>query len=140
MKKQLIALAFLAVLVMNAPLFAQTISPENSSEYYYVSIRLEKVYPSKDGYILQYRKGVNELGRVAVPNDWFTFAASKAELLKLPPGKNWPTMTVFYKNGEFSHVRLYVHRSKAHPTWGNIPQNADVSSYFAEPENFKIEF
>ncbi|MDR0442268.1 MAG: hypothetical protein LBH44_02540 [Treponema sp.] len=137
MKKIIIALFILALAL---PVFAQKISEENSSDVYYVNLTLEKVYPSKDGYVLQYRRGVNGIGYIGIPNEWFTDAASKAELIALPRGKNWPTVTVFYKHGEFSHIRLYVHKSKAHPTWGNVPQGADVSRHFKDAENFKLEF
>jgi hypothetical protein len=140
MKKLVIILIFLAALCVGMPLFAQTVSEKNQSEYYYVNVPIEKIYPSSKGYIIQYRKGVNELARVAIPNEWFTFAASKAELIKLPKGKNWPTLTVFYKEGEFSHVRLYIHWSKAHETWGNIPLGTDLSAYFNDNETIKIEY
>lgn len=140
MKRLICTAVLLAALAVSAPLFAQTISAKNSSEYYYVNVPLEKIYPSRYGYIIQYRKGVNELGRVAIPNEWFTFAGGKAELIKLPAGKNWPTLTVFYKEGEFSHCRLYIHWSKAHSTWGNVPLNVDVSGYFQDTDNLNIEF
>jgi hypothetical protein len=122
-----------------SPLFAE-ISKENSSDYYYVNLSLERVYPSSQGYILQYRKGVSGIATFGVPNEWFTAAASKAEIIILPRGRNGPTVTVFYKDGEFSHLRLYVHRSKAHQTWGNVPQGADVSKYFKDQDSIKIEF
>jgi hypothetical protein len=137
MKKLIIVLIFMALI---SPLFAQPISKENSSDMYYVNVPVEKVFPSGKGYIVQYRKGVNEIGAVGIPNEWFTDAAGRAELIVLPPGKNWPTMSVFYKNGEFSHVRLYVHKIKGHQTWGNVPQTADVSKFFTDPEKIKIEF
>jgi len=130
----------LIILALTAPLFAQPISEENSSDMYYINVPVEKIYPSGKGYIVQYRKGINSIGSVGFPNEWFTDAGGKAELIKLPPGKNWPTMTVFYKKGEFSHVRLYVHRVKGHETWGNVPQTADVSKWFSDPDNIKIEF
>lgn len=137
-------LGFLAILpvlfTLGAPLFAQQISPEHSSEYFYKNITLEKVYPSRAGYILQYRKGVNGIGLAYVPNEWFTDAASKAELINLPPGKNWPSMTVFYKEGEFSHLRLYVHRWKGHTTWGTVPQNANIDQHFENADAIKLEF
>ena len=138
MKKLIITL--LVAFAFGSPLFAQTISPENSSDFYYVTVRLEKVYPTRLGYILAYRKGVNTIGRVAVPNEWFTFAGGKAELIKLPYGKNWPMMTVFYKDGEFSHLRLYVHPWKAHETWGSIPLSSDISGYFTGQETIDIQF
>jgi hypothetical protein len=140
MKKLVIILIFLAALCIGMPAFAQTISEKNQSEYYYVNVPIEKVYPSSKGYIIQYRKGINELATVAIPNEWFTFAGGKAELIKLPKGKNWPTLTVFYKEGEFSHLRLYIHWSKAHETWGNIPLGTDLSAHFTDADTLKIEY
>ena len=140
MRKLIMAAGFLAVCAFGLPLFAQQISPEKSSEYFYENITLEKVFPSRAGYILQYRKGINGLGRVYVPNEWFTAAAGKAELVILPPGKNWPSMSVFYKDGEFSHLRLYVHRRKEHNTWGNVPLTAPIDQYFENVDTIKLEF
>ena len=140
MKKFIITLLFLTVFAIGVPLFAQSIAPEHSSDYYYVNVHLEKIYPTRFGYLLMYRKGVNELGRVAVPNEWFTSAGSKSELITLPKGKNWPSVTIFYKNGEFSHLRLYVHPSRAHSTWGNVPLNADVAGYFENVTTIQIEY
>jgi len=119
-------------------LFAQTFSEEHTSRIFYQNVSVEKVYPTRRGYIIQYyRGGINDFGIISIPNEWFTDAASKAELVTLPPGKNWPTMTIFYKDGEFSHVRLYVHKNKRHQTWGNVPLPADVSKYF---ENIEMQF
>ena len=137
MKKLIVILLFLAVF---SPLSVFAISEENSSDFYYVNVHLEKIYPTGQGYLLLYRKGINQIATVGIPNEWFTDAASKAELIHLPKGKNWPSVTVFYKNGEFSHIRVYVHPSRGHQTWGNAPQSADVSRYFQDQDSFKLEF
>ena len=136
MKKLIIVLICAAVI---SPLFAQDDSRYNSSDIYYTNVSVEKVYPTGQGYIIQYRRGVNQIGTVGIPNEWFTDAASKAELINLPWGNSWPTLSVFYKNGEFSHVRLYVHRAKGHITWGSISQSTDVSRYFVDSDSFKLE-
>jgi hypothetical protein len=140
MKHISMAVVFLAVFALGSPLFAQKLSPEKSSEYFYENITLEKIYPSRLGYILQYRKGVNGLARLYIPNEWFTDAGSKAELINLPRGKNWPSVSVYYKEGTFSHLRLYVHRWKGHQTWGNVPLNVPIEEYFENVETIKLEF
>ena len=137
MRKLVILLIFGAVV---SPLFAQTVSEENSSKFYYHNVSVEKVYPTRRGYIVVYYRGFEGFGTVGIPNEWFTAAASKAELVTLPPGKNWPTMTLFYKDGEFTHVRLYVHKNKRHQTWGNVPLPADVSIYFDGSDTLNIKF
>ena len=137
--RKLIILLFIGAIV--SPLFAQTISEENTSKFYYHTVSVEKVYPTRRGYIIQYyRGGLHAFGTLSIPNEWFTAAAGKAEMVTLPPGKNWPTMTLFFKDGEFSHVRLYVHKNRRHQTWGNVPLPADVSMYFEDTDNPKIKF
>jgi hypothetical protein len=138
MKKIALVLLFCTAFALGAPLIAQAFS--NESEYFCVTVSLEKIYPYRKGYILQYRQGVNRLGRVYIPNEWFTEAGGRGELITLPAGKNWPYLTIFYKSGEFSHLRLYVHRSKAHDTWGNVPSNVNIDDRFENVETIKLEF
>jgi hypothetical protein len=137
MKKLIVVLIFMAVI---SPVFAQNNSRDTSGEMYYHNVPIEKIYMSGPGYIIQYRKGVNEIGIVGLPYDWFTKADSSAEIMKLPPGTNWPSMSIFYKDGNFDYIRLYVHKSKGHPTWSVVPQGSDVSRFFGNPEAFKIDF
>ncbi|MDR1278480.1 MAG: hypothetical protein LBK02_06995 [Treponema sp.] len=139
MKKILLAALFSLVFSFTAPLFAQQISEGHESEYFYVIVSIEKIYPYSKGYVIQYRKGVNQTARTYLPVEWFSEAAGKGELVTLPPGKNWPYLTVYYKAGEFSHVRLYIHRSKTHETWGNIPLNVNIDDRFENIETIKLE-
>jgi len=137
MKRVIFALVVLAAV---SPIFAQNNSNE-SSNMYYINVRVERIYPSSEGYIVQYQKSNTQLGIVGIPLEWFNDAAGRAELLQLPAGANWPTMSIFYVEGEFSHVRLYVHRVKSHRTWGAIPQGADLSRYFSEDrDTFNFQY
>ena len=133
--KKLIIVLFFTVLI--TPVFAQN---NVDTDLYYHNVTVERVYPSGEGYIVQYRKGVNQIGVIGIPNEWFSEAGGKAELMKLPLGRNWPSMSIFYKAGKFSHLRLYVHHNKGHRTWSAIPQGIDVSKYFKDADSFRIEF
>jgi len=135
MKKVIFLLLVFAAV---SPIFAQNNANVNSNMYY-INVRVERVYPSGDGYIVQYQRSNGLFATVGIPMDWFR-ADGKAELLLLPAGKNWPTMSVFYDGGEFSHVRLYIHRMKGHATWGIIPQGADLSRFFGDGDTFNFQF
>jgi hypothetical protein len=137
MKKIIIVLAFLALV---SPVFAQHSAVNRPDNLYYTNVSVERIFPSRQGYVVQYRSASSIVATVGIPNEWFTDAAGIAELVILPTASDWPTMTVFYKNGEFSHVRLYVHPAKSHLTWGNIPQGIDVSGLFTDKESFKIQY
>ncbi|MDR2471777.1 MAG: hypothetical protein LBD09_06680 [Treponema sp.] len=102
----------------------------NISELYYVNVPVEKVYPYRRGYMVLYRKGVNALGRAYIPFEWFRANVKKAELIQIGDGKTWPSMSVFYKEGAFHGVRLYVSRRPSHQTWGMIASTTNIDDRF----------
>jgi hypothetical protein len=141
MKKIIVAVIFAAILAAGSPLFAQQNSREGQeSNYYYINRSLEKIFPYRAGYIVQYRVGMSRLATVYIPMDWFSRAAARGEIVKLARGQGWPSMSVYYKDGEFSHVRLYVHQHMTHSSWGNVPQTVNVDDRFEGIETIELEF
>jgi hypothetical protein len=112
----------------------------NTSELYYVNVPIEKVYPYRLGYVVVFRKGINTLGRAYIPYEWFRANSKKAEIVEIGDGKVWPCMSVFYKEGAFHSVRLYVARKKSHQTWGNISSNVNIDDRFEGVEEVKLGF
>ena len=112
--KKIMLLVVLATLILGGSLFAQQQSKFKESEYYYYNVPIEKIYAHRLGYMVLYRKGVNQMARTFLPEGWFTEVGGKGELVGLGTGKEWPSMAIYYKNGEFSHVRLRVRRSRSH--------------------------
>ena len=140
MKKLVFFAVFTVLLVTGLPVFAQADKKANDSEFYYKNVLLERIYPYMNGYAVQYRRGINRLEMLYLPIEWFTGAASKGEIITLPKGKAWPSLTIYYKNGEFSHVRLYVHHVASHQTWGTVPQNVNIESRFENIEDLRFKF
>jgi hypothetical protein len=139
--KKIYLLSVFGILFMGfMPVSAQQISEGNESEYYYVNVPLERIYPSRKGYVVAYRKGVNQIARAYLPEEWFTDSAGKGEIITLGPGNSWPYLTVYYKDGEFSHVRLYVRRERSHETWGSVPSNVNIDEHFENVDDLKLEF
>jgi len=145
MKKLVFTAIFAAFFAIGLPVFTQDQAHPNSiddkdSEYYYVNITVEKIFPYSKGYIVQYRKNFAQYGRIYLPANWFTDVDSKGEIISLPPGQAWPSLTVYYRNGQFSHVRLYVHRWASHPSWGGVPQRYNLDDLFDNIDSVKIEY
>jgi hypothetical protein len=151
MKKIIIVLIFMALI---SPIFAQEEERDRNpadpfyainntrnreENFYYINVSVEKIFPTKTGYVVQYLCPSSTVATIGIPNEWLTNAAGRAEIIKIP-ATDWPTMTVFYVDGKFSHVRLYVHPAKSHTTWGNIPQGADVSKFFTDADSFNLQF
>jgi hypothetical protein len=140
LKKLLISIVLGTVLAGGMSLIAQEIPPAQRSEFYYVNVLLEKIYPYPKGYVVQYRKGINQMVTRYLPLEWFQGTVGKGEIIHIGSGTSWPSLTVYYRNGEFSHVRLYVRREITHATWGNIPQNINIDDRFENVDDLKLEF
>jgi len=139
--KKIILLAAAVLVLTGSLLFAeQSKSKYKESEYYYHNISIEKIYAYRLGYIVVYRKGVNQMARTYLPEEWFTDIGGKGEIIGMGSGREWPSMTVYYKDGEFSHVRLKLRRNRAHETWGMVPLSVNLDEFFKDIEDISLEF
>ncbi|MCL2186485.1 MAG: hypothetical protein FWB86_11665 [Treponema sp.] len=134
MKNLIFVLFFLAIF---SPIFAQ--STEGHPAVYYQNVTIERIIPTSRGYVIQYRaqEGIKIIG---IPNEWFTERGNRADLVKLPTASDWPSMSVFYNDGKFTHVRIYVSRFKSHVTWGNLPQGTDLNRFFSDEDTLNFQY
>ena len=141
--KKIILLAVLVIFAAGSSFFAEqskSKSKYKESEYYYYNVSIEKIYSYRLGYVVVYRKGVNQMARSYLPGDWFTDIGGKGEIVGLRSGHEWPSMTVYYKGEEFSHVRLKLRRDRSHVTWGVVPLNINIDDFFQDIEDVNLEF
>jgi hypothetical protein len=142
MKKILFLTTLLLILAGIIPLMAQDNAGSSSKEAqtYAVTVSLERVYPYRKGYLVKYRKRVNQTADAYLPLEWFQGVAAKGDLVLMGSGTDWPHLTVFYKDGAFDHVRLYVRKERGHESWGNVPLTVNIDDRFENIEDFKLEF
>lgn len=122
-------------------LFCITLGPSlaaEESDYYYVSVPIIKVYANTNGYLVVYRVGSIYTAQAYLPMDWF-FSGGKGEV-DYGPGKMYPYMTVFYKAGKFSHVRLHLNSDTNDARWGIISDSDDLKKKFQETQEVKLQF
>ncbi|MDR0313772.1 MAG: hypothetical protein LBI14_09240 [Treponema sp.] len=136
MKKLYFVVMLGLVFFMTQSLYAQNTNHE--SEYYYVSVSIEKIYVHSSGYMVTYLRGF-QLVRTFIPHEWFSNPDGKADMIQLGTGSSWPTLTIYYRNGQFSHVRLYVRKDRGHQTWGVVPFSVDIENYFVYIEEVPLE-
>jgi len=139
--KKILLLVVLAMLILAGPLFAQ----QNSRAFldsgvYYFNVSIERIFTHRLGYVVLYRRGSAQMTRTFIPMEWFHESASRAEMIGLGTGREWPSMSVFYNDGEFSHVRLRVRRNRGHESWGVVPLGANIDEYFQGIEEIRLEF
>jgi hypothetical protein len=118
--------------------------PMANSDLYFVQVPIEKIWQHPKGYIVEYRKTALANRRVYIPTDWFDRALNpseplKAEVMLMDAGKAKPRMILYYKDGKFDHVRLYVRRERSHGTWGNMKPYAEYDKLFDGVEELKLD-
>jgi hypothetical protein len=148
MRRGLLVASACIALGMVMPLAAQDDgggTAQGGSPYYYVEVPLHKVFPYRKGYVVTYRKGVSGTAQAYLPYEWFKVAKGEAtppkgEVIFLQPGTDWPHLVVYYKDGTFSHVRLYLNKERSHSSWGFIPTSVNLDDHFEGVEDLKLEF
>jgi len=64
--------------------------------------------------------------------------ATKAELYTgIEPV--YPYFSIFWKNGEFSHIRLYLNKNLSHESYGDLENPEDFADKF-NVETLALEF
>ena len=140
--QKIVLLAVLLSLCGGTFLFAQNTGRKfDESNYYFFTFTIERIYVHRLGYVVMYRTGSNRITTTYIPHEWFNTIGGRGEVIGLGPGSEWPSMIIYYKDGEFSHVRLRLRRDRLHETWGVVPLNANIDDEFLSVTNeIKLEF
>ena len=108
------------------------------SDMYVHTARIVKVYNHNLGFRVVYAKESLDLGVLYIPLDWFGGTDAKAEVA-YGAEPSYPYLSVFWENGEFHHIRLYLHRNKNHSTWDELESTPEVIERF-DVETFEADF
>lgn len=141
MKKPItVVLVLLFILSLVSPLFAEV----EESEYFVKTLLIMKVYPHQLGYRVLYKKSSLDFGEVFIPHRWrqepagddtagqedaALSAGGKLEL-RYGEGAEFPYLSVYWKNGAFSHVKLYLHKQDLHSSYGKLDPTIDYTDEF----------
>jgi hypothetical protein len=109
------------------------------SDYYPLYVDVMKVYSHADGYRVIYRRGSNGIADVYLPIALFKTMEqdgkrqpARAALVR-GEGPSLPYMMVFYKDGKFDHLRLYVNRDYRDTGWA-VLSPGDAEGKFTDKE------
>ena len=115
----------LALALVTISAFGQIVE----SEYFVRTIYLNEVLAHRMGFKVNYTAADFSRVEVYIPNDWFTTAGGQAEIV-YTPSESAPYMDVYYREGEFSHVRLFVKEDRNHLSWGRLEGEGNVAARF----------
>jgi len=115
-----------------------------SSDMYVKSVPISKVYNLKLGFRIVYMKSNTQMQVFYVPDTWFetaaiTGSAPKAEVI-YGNEDAYPYFSIFWANGKFDHIRLYLKSNLEDPSWGGInPAWGNLDDKF-KVDTLKLDF
>jgi hypothetical protein len=130
MKKAVLVLAAGLLLMSSLPSFAQQAASTNPKDAYYKVVPIVKVWMHQLGYMVQFWNSKSQVSNIYIPLTWFNQGPnSKADIIYgNEPG--YPYLAIFWVDGKFDHVNLYVLNNYNSLTWGVLSQASDYSAQF----------
>lgn len=155
MKKACLVVAVVLLVGMAVPSFAQQAATstqggataqggaQQPADYpksvYYKVVPLMKVWTGSLGYVVTFFNSDNKVQTVYIPIGWFNQGpASKADIV-FGLGPAIPYMSIYWADGKFDHVRLYVSSDNNAASNGALREGTDLSKQFDVqeiPRNF----
>ena len=117
--------------------FAQeTPRADNESYFYFKTAKIFKIYTYNAGYRIVYEKANLELREFMIPMKWFQ-AGGKGELI-WGNDASYPYFSVFWKDGQFDHIKLYLVPDLNHKTWASNENDSETENKISAIENINI--
>jgi len=138
--KKLLALLVLALFAAGA------VSAADSPMYAKVT-PIHKVAQHQKGMIVTYYLNTGALKTIYLPIEWFYQTAGyktpdgflKVEVVK-GKGPSYPYMQVFWKDGKFHHLRLFLVDYPSDPTWGVVDPSKNLDAQFDPAKPLELVF
>ncbi len=105
---------------------------DNKSSMYVRTVFLDTIYTHKLGFKVTYTDVDYSRKSVYLPQNWFTEAGGQGQMVSTY-SEAAPYMSVFYNNGEFSHVRLFVPTDRNDIAWESLQDGQ------READNFNVD-
>jgi len=127
------ALILLFLLAASAAFAQDTEEPQ----VFVKTVPIMKVLAHPLGYRVLYVKSSMEVADFYVPYSWFK-PGGKGEVV-FGSGRSYPFFSVFYVDGKFDHVRLYLVDKMGHVSWGSMKKREGDSNRF-DVETLDLEY
>lgn len=128
----------LALVLLTAGTFA-AVAQSTQSPLFYESFSIIKIYSMQEGYRVIYRDPGGALQDLYVPISWFGTGTSKAVLIS-GESRSYPYFSIYWLNGKFDYIKLYVKASYDDPSWGILPLGFDATGKFPQNGTLTIQW
>jgi hypothetical protein len=128
MKRAGIVIVVGLLLCVGLPAFSQ--AQTYPKDAYVKTVPLMKVWMNQLGYVLQFFSSKSQVANIYVPISWFNKGAdSKADII-YGNEPSYPYCSIFWVDGKFDHIKLYVLNNYNSPSWGVVGSGIDLTSNF----------
>ncbi len=121
------------ILLLSVVLF----SSATKSVYYTKTVVITRIYPHKLGYKVFYMSNDLQNREIYLPNSLFESGLEERSNIFTGNDESYPYMSIFWKGGEFSHVKLYLKPDYRDITWGSF---LDPDSHDENFKNAELKF
>lgn len=141
MKKILIVALLAVFLGSTVELFAK------ESSFFAKTVFVSRITAHQKGYRVTYWKSDMTGQTVYIPIEWFSKNGefktddgfTQAEFV-YGIGPSYPFLQIFWKEGKFHHLRLFVNQDYNDPSWGVLQDNENISSFFDPAKALELKF
>ena len=130
--KKTIFISLVLLFLSGVLLFAET------SEMFVKTMPITKIYTHRLGFKVLYLKTDLTFGEMYVPLKWFDEAGGKGVLIR-GTDPAYPYFSIFWKNGEFHSIKLYVINDFRDETWGSLKLPPDQVGEF-DIDTLELDF
>jgi len=129
MKRAVVFLAAGLLLAVSLPSFAQE-KKNYPQDAYYKAVAIEKVWMHPLGYVVQYWTSKSQVATAYVPFTWFNQGVESKADITYGAGPGIPYMVVYWVDGKFDRLRLFVSENPNDQSWGVADSQAGLDSKF----------
>ena len=127
------AIACLLLLALGILAFGQ-----EQPDVYVVTVPIQKILSHPEGYKVIYMRSDMQADVFYIPHRWLSKTGGKAEIV-FGDDPSFPYFSVFYRDGKFDYVRLYVIDDVKDLSWG-ILRKTEASNAAFGVDTLQIEY
>jgi len=146
MGRRIIVTSFLLTILGTTFIWAQNNQPpagqatQSSVDYFAKTISINKIYPTRYGYVVAYADSNLQYEELYLPMDWFNKAGGKGQIF-YGSDKSYPYMNIFWRDGKFDHISLFLFPNYSDPSWGMLADSSELASKFkANSETLDLKY
>ena len=94
------------------------------------TVPIARVYPHALGYRILYFTSRMEYREMYVPLTWFSFSGTNKANVVWGNTDEFPYLAIYYVDGKFDRILLYLHSNMHDVTWGSLPPGIDLARQF----------